>query len=174
MTNELIRKLSSALSKQIEEECQVVYILSKIRKILEKSGRDKIFLVLDFYIDWSLHAQIERTSRISHILEKIEKTILNSKYDPFTAMELLNFDEFRKEAVQFFGEHNIMHKFTEKDYWMKFRTFMVDILADCPLKINRGEINELTFIKSDKNNVKCKINFKSHQPIMLDFDFLNY
>jgi len=35
MKDELISKLSIALSKPIQEECQVVYILVEIRKLLD-------------------------------------------------------------------------------------------------------------------------------------------
>jgi hypothetical protein len=36
MEDEIISKLKSALSESIQKECQVVYILVEIRKLLEK------------------------------------------------------------------------------------------------------------------------------------------
>lgn len=175
MEEEIITKLKSALAEPIQKECQVVYILVEIRKLLERLKDKNNFSVLNFYSNWALHPEIDKTSSIRPILEKIEEAILRKTYDVNAIMAIVDFEEFCKEIGTFLGKFAINNPFLKIDYWRKFRRLLVGVLIDCPLKPNYGEIKEFRFIKAiNKDDVDYRIEFKSHFPISGSWTFLNY
>lgn len=176
MEEEIITKLKRALGEPIEKECQVVYILAEARKLLERLGDKNNFSVLNFYSNWTLHPEIDRTSSIRPLLERIEETILKTqKYDPLIIMKMVNFDKFRSEIGTFLERFNIDNPFVNIKFWRDFRRTLVAILIDCPLKPNYGEITEFRFVKApDKDDVSYEIKFKNHFPINGGWTFMNF
>lgn len=80
MKLEMIDKLSRELKKEMSEECRVVYILSRIRKVLELENSKNKYKVLNFYCNWSLHAKIDNTKPVrefikSFIINKVVNTL---------------------------------------------------------------------------------------------------
>lgn len=172
MEDEIIAKLKLALAEPIQKECQVVYIMAEIRKLLERLKDKNNFSVLNFYSNWSLHPEIEITSSIRPLLERIEKTILSGKYNVRAVFEIIDFEEFRKEIGIFLNKFNINNPFTEINYWRDFRKVFVSILIDCPLKPTYGNIKEFRFIKSSgKDDIDYRIEFRNHIPIKGSFTF---
>ncbi len=174
MEEEIITKLKSALSEPIEKECQVVYILAEIRKLVERLKGKTNFPVLNFYGNWVLHSKIDDTSAIRPLLEKIEQSIINKNYDVWAVWAMIDFEEFCREIGLFLNKQNINNPFADRKYWEKFRKLLVDILIDCPLKPNYGDMDEFYFIKSsDINDIDFMIKFKNHLPMRGSFSFLN-
>lgn len=69
-------KLAQHLLKNSFDESDVVYILSRIRKLIEfnemgSSGRDDV--VLKFFCNWALHVQIDNCTSVSSLLLDIEQ-----------------------------------------------------------------------------------------------------
>ena len=50
---EILEKLQKELNREIRDECQVIYILSRIRKILEISDERSKYKMLNFYCNWA-------------------------------------------------------------------------------------------------------------------------
>lgn len=174
MEDEIIIKLKSALDEPIKKECQVVYILAEIRKLLDRWGDLKILPVLRFYSNWALHIEICKTSAVRPLLEKIEQTILSKKYNVWAVWAMIDFEEFCKEIGLFLNKLNINDPFEDRNYWGNFRSLFVDILIDCPLKPNYGDIEEFCFVKSlEKGDVDFIIKFKNHIPMRGGFSFLD-
>ena len=73
MKNDIINKLKVELEKSIENEPQVIYILSRIRKILDLDHkRDSEYMVLRFYCNWALHTEIENIDTIKDLLHNLQ------------------------------------------------------------------------------------------------------
>ena len=58
----IVAKLASTLRAGITEECQVVYVLAQLRKLLERLPRaqEEDYPALDFYCSWCLHTEMDR------------------------------------------------------------------------------------------------------------------
>lgn len=174
MEEEIVKKLKSALSEPIKKECQVIYILAEIRKLLDRLRDKTILPVLRFYSNWALHIEIDDTSAVRSLLEKIEQTILSRQYDIDAVMAIIDFEKFREEINIFLNKFNINNPFLKRKYWTNFRRSFVDVLIDCPLKPKNSEIKEFRFIKSSGvDDVDYKITFKNHIPIRGSFTFLD-
>lgn len=174
MENEIISKLKLALSEPIEKECQVIYILAETRKLLDRLRDKTILSVLRFYDNWALHIEIDKTSAVRPLLEKIENEILRGNKNIWGIMELVDFEEFRKEIGIFLSKFNINNPFIDINYWRNFRKVLVGILVDCPLKPNYGDMEEFCFVKSSaSDNVDYIVKFKNRPPISGSWSFLN-
>lgn len=170
MRDELAFKLETALSRPITEECHVVYILAEARKLLERvSDRENRYPVLKFYCNWVLHPEIENTKAINELLTKIEEAVLQPDYRPSVMLEFVDFEHFRKEAGEFFEENGISNSFQQYSYWKKFRTYLIRVLKDCPLKPYDREIDEIYFTESTENEINYIIKFKNHLPVSGNF-----
>ena len=174
MEDEIIRKLKDALSEPIKKECQVVYIFAEIRKLIEKLKDKSNFPVLNFYSNWVLHSKIDDTSAVRPLLVKIEESIISKKYDVWSVWAMIDFEEFCKEVGLFLNKFDIINPFTDRKYWNSFRKLFVDILIDCPLKPNYGDMEEFCFIKStDEDSIDFMIKFKEHTPMRGSFSILD-
>lgn len=91
MTDELIDKLRLAFSESLERENQVVFILSKTRKLIERESLNNKYLVLKRYTDWAFHTEISGTAPLSPILEKIEQAVLKEENSAIPVFELIEF-----------------------------------------------------------------------------------
>jgi len=175
MKGDIIKKLKLVLAESVQKECQTVYILAEIRKLLCVLNIEDDFLVLRFYSNWVLHSEISKTNSIRPLLEEIEETILENEYDPFIVWKMVEFKKFREEISQFLDQRKINNQFRNISYWQNFKRILVNILIDCPLKPQYGNIKEFRFIKGlEKNVVNFRIEFKNHVPIEGHFTSLKH
>jgi len=74
MTEEqIIGKLRTALSNEIDDECKVVYILCESRKLLEKYPPDPPPFALLLYCHWALHVDLTYPKTTLPFLEQVDK-----------------------------------------------------------------------------------------------------
>ncbi|MDO8503351.1 MAG: hypothetical protein Q7S60_01540 [bacterium] len=100
MRLQILDKLVVELEKEIKSELQVVFILSKIRKLLEwENAKDK-YKTLNFYCNWVLHNKIDRTEPVGKIL----KDFVVNKADRY---KLIFHEEFKKEFRKFLKDYNL-------------------------------------------------------------------
>ena len=176
MEEEIITKLKSALSEPIEKECQIIYILVEIRKLLERNNIKFKYSVLNFYCNWVLHSEIERIEpEFQIMLEELEKTIRSSNYDPMIPEKILNFELFQKDFQKFINDFSISYNVREK--WVAIRKLLINAISDFPLKIKQGAVEEFNFTHSkDYKEAECIITFREGSPkkFNLGFHFQNY
>lgn len=171
MINEIVSKLGIALAQPINEECQVVYILTEIGKLLEGLGKKKDFPVLWMYRSWALHPNIDVTTPLDTLLDKIEEAVRKEENRPFVMLEFADFEHFREDITKFLKSKNIKNNFGQHDYWIPFRTNLLKIIKDCPLKPSRREITEIYFKDSNEKEVNFIIRFRNHLPVNAGFIF---
>src|SRR5271163_3056643 len=70
--NSIAEKLRRELGKEITTEAQVVYILTEIRKLLERSNEKTNYFALEFYCSFALHTKMSKAGA-KRILERFDK-----------------------------------------------------------------------------------------------------
>ena len=145
--NDIKEKLQSILDKDVLEETDVIYILSRIRKLLEIDRNKTDFKILNFYCNWALHAQIDDTDFISKILENLGTGMLS----------LMHFYlDFDKEFKKFLSKHKLTTKiFLNNQTLTNFHHILSEIYSDTPLIVKTIRKKKITFTKLesfDKNS----------------------
>lgn len=137
---DIIEKIRKEFIKAdgISEECQVVYVLSRIRKVLDKDGSKK-YKHLRFYCNWALHTEIDRTEKVQEMLLEFITEKNKSRFLNFAPL-LIDLKEFSRE-----------YRLSEAASWLadpinvsKFQELLVAIYSDTPVKVSCGLGYEIT------------------------------
>ena len=134
MRNDIREKLQTELRKKIEGEPQVVYILSRVRKMLEIDGKQKEdeYKKLKFYCDWALHSQINNVGAVRDILDGIIARKGGAGAD--LAMQFGTLHEDFKKFLQEYGLSTTIYDSEENRFF--FEMHLSQIYADTPLIID--------------------------------------
>lgn len=125
---QLINKLSKVLDQDVTSEIQMVYILSRIRKVLELNNIKDRYSILNFFSNWALHTEIEKGAYpISPFLTKV--IVNDTDDDGFGYFDLL-FDDLDKFLIEFKLPKRIMNANR-----LPLRNILGDIFSDTPLII---------------------------------------
>lgn len=137
---EIIEKLNSFLSKNktFNEECQVVYLLVEIRKILEHDNETG-YKLLRFFCDWTVHTKKDRKMEgIIEIVTKIDSLI--SSVDKITTeqneqiLKFLEMNELRKELSQFLTSRSLPNDLGKDNHnWSIFVDILAQVLSGQPI-----------------------------------------
>jgi len=125
---EILKKLNIELEKDIYDECQVIFILSRIRKYLEMQNLKNKFKYLNFYCNWALHSKIDRTERIADVLREFIKGKDREKF--------LTFTHLKKDLEIFLNAFSLSTKIIyDNDNYLRFINLLVDIYSETPLEV---------------------------------------
>lgn len=149
MQRDIVQKLQAELSKPIETECQVVYILVEIRKFLEQIGQsvwEKKYRSLKLHCDWAVHSLLDRglarelIARLDDLWQEPESCNLPDK--EFRELSgVLAFDNFRRELNQFLQEQDLPVSICDSDSeWLRFIHLYSSVVQDSPLKCEGNDI----------------------------------
>lgn len=126
MKSDIISKLKKTLKASISNEPQVIYILTRIGKILELEKSKSKYPVLNFYRNWSVHSEIDHTEPVVNILKefivKKEKRHLFSRHTRLC-----------KELNTFLENHDLPH--LKKSKLNNFIFYLGKVISDTPVKI---------------------------------------
>jgi len=135
MLNDIKDKLRSNLEKEIADECQVVYILSRMRKLIEIDGTRNKYKVLNIYCNWSLHSRIDRTEEVKDILDEF----VSKKEKRHILLFFTHFiDEFNKFTTNELGITK------DERYIGRFVAILREIISDTPIKLKKVKITTIT------------------------------
>jgi len=129
MSREVIHeKLQRELNRDIREECQVVYILSRIRKILEIKQKKKTYEYLNFYCNWALHGKLDRlTGKVNRMLNNMVQE---------GDEKFFNLQYFFDDLKNFLKDEGLSEeKIFEHENYLRFVNLLVEIYVDTPLEI---------------------------------------
>lgn len=144
--SEIRIKIQNAISEPIREENQVVFILSRVRKMLESEELKPAFSRLVFYCDWVLHAKL---SRVQGDALQMLKEFVNGNQEDF-----LNFAIFTSELKRFFAHFDIKEQhFFESDNYARFISLLVDIYTDTPVIVTVDEQRTINFYRVENKGV---------------------
>jgi hypothetical protein len=140
----ILRKLAEHLRLGIKTECQVVYLLAEIRKLLDREeDKDGRYHSLRMYCNWALHIELENKQAqeivrtIDALYPKIiQENLTKGEKDEIRAVFTL--DRFRGELSQFLRKRELPD-FSDAE-WNSFLACFLNVIQDCPLLCKPREI----------------------------------
>ncbi|MDP1845324.1 MAG: hypothetical protein Q8L09_01080 [Candidatus Moranbacteria bacterium] len=176
----IIEKLDKELRNDIKNECRVVYILSRVRKILDYEKADN--KILRFYCNWVLHINLEHKNTTLFISKMFDSCIDFSKSEKDIAREMkscqsdfFKLNDLKDDLRKFFENHDLPLFLVNKNrYWINFIKLLLEIIEECPvICIGSSEkIRSLELVKNDKGTYCYKFsltNSKNKPVIKLKF-----
>jgi len=179
--HEIIEKLDRELKKDIREECQVVYILSRIRKILEANRVDgngeaegDRYPLLNFYCNWSLHYVMDKpsTQRLINNLLAEGLDCKKSAKDLAGMLKLKYPDFFKLSSLElqlrgFLIVHQLSLDLLDNE-WSNFRQILLKIIKETPIRFASGVLREIELILDDNSDYCYKFSLvdKRDKPIV--------
>ena len=164
MTPEIIRKLNEFLDTHdpIKEECEAVYLMVELRKLLDREhGRDQ-FPKIRFYCDWTVHTSKDRNlAAIQDIMEKLEKSFSNgSPHSTQDASSFFLLSELREEMSDLFSRHGLRANLYQDDKrWTHFVDVLIQVLADQPITTPFKGISSVSFVPGNAGTRTVTIEF---------------
>ncbi len=129
--DKLVEKLK--LVPQSEED--VVYILSRVRKILERKNHPDKYSILNFYCNLSLHTKITKAPKI--IVDELKKFREGSEK---TIMFDGSFVDFHGQLKNLLNEEGIQNFYPlEEQVQKEFNGLLIDIWSHTPIRIEYVE-----------------------------------
>ena len=137
----ILEKLNKELKRDITEECQVVYILSRIRKMLEMKNQKDKYKLLNFYCNWSLHVNLKYKKTAQIISDMFDRDIdcSESANDiahrmKFNQAAFFKLNDFKNDLKKFFEDNDLSLSLLNKNkQWIKFVKLLLEIIEDCPV-----------------------------------------
>ncbi len=157
---EIIGKLKTEISKKIINECQVVFILSRIRKILEIKNEKRKYKHINFYCNWVLHSKLDRRNTTDLLKDLFEKHIDSETTAKEIASILKNNQSnffklitIKEELINFFENYNLSVDNIINN-WKSFEKLLLGLIKECPVIFTSNKLKQLELTK-DKNNNYC-------------------
>jgi hypothetical protein len=183
--NTIVEKLSKLLSNPIETECQVVYLLCEVRKLLDEPPR-RLF-TLSLHCHWALHVNLSHTPTTGNFLAKVDdfvSNILGSHSRDETeqaswekrAEEMFQYfvslSTLRKELREFLMSYTLPTSLCDDDiFWFKFVTAYGGVIEDgylrCEDKDRLKTIDMVTFSKGKPTTDSADVPFSMNWEILL-------
>jgi|AntRauTorckE6833_2_1112554.scaffolds.fasta_scaffold09456_3 hypothetical protein len=142
----IINNINYILKKEFLEMEDVVYLLNRIRILIESKNQKKKYELLNFYGNWIAHYEIEQLpNKIINEIQNMEKKHTNRIQDHWL---------LRSELCLLFQENNFQKDLlNDRGKWDRFSTSLYRILIDTPL-VNKD--NSFNFIFKDSNEKEGK------------------
>lgn len=126
--SQIFEKLSRKLEEPFLSESDVVYILSRVRKILEIDKKKKDKSVLNFYCNLALH------SGINDVPKQILESLIRIKDGTDYSNSIIGFEDFHKEFKTFLKENKLPESiYTTEKCVREFNKLLLDIFSDTPI-----------------------------------------
>jgi len=143
MKDDLLIKLRNALTQPITRECEALYIMVEIRKVLDhlkkQDRRDKRYGVIRFYCDWAMHISMSKESArivVSIVDQELDKPRGEPwEWDPdMKVHSVFLFSRLSHDLRRFLNDHDLPSQIVDDPgMWRLFLTLYVAIVSDCPL-----------------------------------------
>jgi hypothetical protein len=192
MEHEIVRKLRQELEQGIATEAQVVYVMVKIRKLLdiERDQGGAPYNSLRLYCDWAAHLSLSSSSeaqRIVRMADAFYPKLLKGELADQEKEEFRNvfsLSAFREELNQFLTEKRLP---TLSDAgWNAFLAGFLNTVEDCSLicrakAAGLTEVDEVTIIKEvgerdrtlggDPPPILWALSWRGHHRLTIDANF---
>lgn len=149
--DKLIRKLASVPST--EED--VVYVLSRIRKVIEMDGKKKEDAVLNFYCNLTLHCRIDCVP--AAVRQKLVGMIAGESYRG----SVIGFEEFHSALRGFLDRHglpNFYFKATSVEI-RGFNSALLDVWSHTPVWVKGIDNYEMVLRKTTQETLDIEFNY---------------
>lgn len=158
MLNNIIQKITPYLSRPLEGECEVVYVMAEIRKVLEQHEANGLprLSVLNLFCNWALHtASYKDPTNIrayfsAHDLRDgmTPEEFLDSRF----FKEIMNLAIMKTELGNFLKIHDLPNVILDREQWSNFADLYTGVVSEVPMKYTKhdllpDEIEEITLFK---------------------------
>jgi hypothetical protein len=160
MKHSIIDKLRDLLTQGITRECEVVYLLCEIRKILEKTPAHERPFALNMYCHWALHVDLSGTDTIMPFLSRVDGFVDGYLADSQPLIdshqmvrEFFFLDTFRDQLREFFVAEGLPTDLTDDgDRWNEFVRNYAGVIEDGSLVCHARNhtlrhVKQVTFTK---------------------------
>lgn len=168
--DEIVEKLDKFLIKHnpMAEECQIVYLMVEIRKVIDHEKSGAIFPLLKFYGDWIVHTEKDHiTPEIKQIMTTMYQTAETDIKNPALRkagspiMQFAYMKGLGQEMKSFLENHGIdSYLATEENKWLEFVKLLVKILEDQPITNPTPDIEFFVFEPANAGCVSGVLKFK--------------
>lgn len=158
MKNDIRTKLQEELLKPLETEVQVVYILTRVRKLLEIGKKEKEFEILKFYCDWALHDQIDRIKDDNSIKVFLKKVVAGD--DGAMINHILFFTHFHESFLKFLKAFDLPTTiYSDPRNRSKLNRLLAQIYSDTPVILKEVKKTKITmkFQDSSKSGLSFSV-----------------
>jgi len=186
MKEQIVEKLKHVLSKPIDSESQVVYVMAELRKILEHMNLKNKRPYLNLYCSWVLHVKIDSSSTAKRILEELEGDEI---IDDIAFIRLIGANQLRSDILTLIREDKLdipRDNFEVDSNWRNFRRLLQRVILNCPLEkeanldrdpLPKYIISEFKITEINKEEIKVDVKYNEvkkqkiyHCSINADFD----
>lgn len=168
----VIDKLKNFLNKHpiFSEECEVIYLMVQIRKILDYKNSRCPYSTLRFYCNWVLHNELsqERTTKL--LSNMLESCIDDKKsgHDNARNIKLYNSDFFKlntlkKEFRVFIEENTLPTDLLKNKNWWEFAKLLLEIIKECIVYFVPTEISKLEVLKYSNREFGYKFSLSNNR-----------
>ncbi len=152
MRAEIIHKLEKSLLS-FDSEADVVYILTRIGKILEFDNKVSDYQILYFYRNWSVHAKLDKNKKNKFVKNFVGEFIKNKNYRD----SVLRHEYFVSKLNSFLKDYSLPQLRNGK----KFLKLLREIIADTPIILEgKNTTYSISLDKSDKKNASKSFTIK--------------
>jgi len=158
MEHDIIRKLRAELERGISSESQVVYVLVKIRRLLDldkDQGATATYSTLRLYCNWALHIKLSYSqarkivTMADSFYPKLERGELTEQ-EKNEFRSVFSLTAFRGELNRFLTDKHLP-AFCDAE-WNSFLACFLNTIEDCPLVckakgVNTSEVDEVVLTK---------------------------
>ncbi len=153
---EILTHFDKYKNSAVQHEADVTFILSDVRKILEryKKSKDqkeiKFYLrykTLNFYCNWALHTEIDREDKVTELLKEIDikvgEFIKNFSQENYVELSrslsrFASLYEMNSLLREFFAEYGFsLLTINRHDEWKKFWSLFLKLVVDSELKTKK-------------------------------------
>jgi hypothetical protein len=135
--DQLISKIRAEMERGITSECQVVYLLVEIRKLMDRdTTKAAPYNSLRLYSDWAVHIHLYGP-QAQEIVKRADAHYPKLMNGTATEQEKADFEKlfslkaFREEIDRFLQDH-VGRSFSD-EHWNKFMYAYLHVVEDCPL-----------------------------------------
>jgi len=158
MVLDLLSKLTGTISNPIRTECQVVYLMVELRKLMDRREEERRngmsegdrrnlrreFPVLKLFCDWAVHINIEWNREAEPLLREFDGAVESAKAGngiPFSFLQFLSLSHFRDEFARFLHVNGLPSRLVEDgDAWDLFLNLYSAVVSDCPITYTKAQI----------------------------------
>ena len=168
-TQDILKKLTKELNRGIASEPQAVYLLTEIRKLIERDNARNKYPDLKFHCDWALHSKLDgraaqeilRQFDAAHPLLRDQKLklhnlppVLRSEINRISKME-----SFRQNLYQLLEDYKLppLTKKRLADPWPHFLHLYAKIVEDIPLVVRGATAQHISKVVIHFQKAKRKL-----------------
>jgi len=143
---EIVEKLSRKLLDEQISESDIVYILSRVRKILEINNFPAKYDRLRFYCNLALHSRIDRLPKSTR--DMLLRIKAGGSNPDIYQDSILGFEDFHRQFKEFLKEYKLPDSLYANTHGLeKFNELLASIYTDTPIILTKEQKFEVLIDK---------------------------